>query len=194
MLQLDFSDAIVSNNICGLDYLKSLPTINKNRIYYIPNGIEVTKYFSKQNDYRTIGCLSNFIDYKNISIIIEAFKYLKQSYGLKLGGKGPELKKYKNELIKINTNPEEILVGEVREKDLFFNDIDIFVYPSLREGSPNALLEAMSYGKFCLASNIKENIETLGADRPSEMFFDPRNPSDLIDKILYWSSKKKVSH
>ena len=52
--------------------------------------------------------------------------------------------------------------------------------PTLHEGSPNALLEAMGYGLPCLASRIPEIHEVLPDD---ELLFDPHDPAELARKL-----------
>lgn len=56
----------------------------------------------------------------------------------------------------------------------------LFVFPTLTEGSPNALLEAMGYGLPCLASNIPEIVEIL---RDPELTFDPHDMTALGNKL-----------
>lgn len=56
----------------------------------------------------------------------------------------------------------------------------LMVLPTLHEGSPNALLEAMGYGLPCLASNIPEIREILP---DPELRFDPHNPAELANKL-----------
>jgi hypothetical protein len=67
----------------------------------------------------------------------------------------------------------------------FFDGTDAFIYPSLREGSPNALLEAMAHCKLCLVSDIPEHREALG-HVPEECFFRPHDDHDLLAKMKYW--------
>lgn len=56
----------------------------------------------------------------------------------------------------------------------------LFVLPSLHEGSPNALLEAMGYGMPCLASNIPEIREILP---DPELLFSPQRHSELVERL-----------
>jgi glycosyltransferase involved in cell wall biosynthesis len=56
----------------------------------------------------------------------------------------------------------------------------LFVFPTLSEGSPNALLEAMGYGLPCLASDIPEIREILP---DSELLFSPKQPDELTVKL-----------
>jgi len=185
-----FSDLIVSNNQCGLKYLESLKLINKNKIKYIPNGIHYPSLPKIKNNYKIIGCLSNFWQYKNHTTLIEAYAKIKNDYQLRLAGDGPEFHKCYELLEKNSCIPEEILLGSIYNLDDFFKKIDIFIYPSLREGSPNSLLEAMSYGKFCLVSDIPEHREALGPEVHVNCFFEPQRSDDLIKKILFWDKNK----
>jgi glycosyltransferase involved in cell wall biosynthesis len=56
----------------------------------------------------------------------------------------------------------------------------LLLLPTLHEGSPNALLEAMGYGLPCLASDIPEIREILP---DPELLFDPHDPAELIHKL-----------
>ncbi|QQZ29100.1 glycosyltransferase family 4 protein [Thiothrix subterranea] len=56
----------------------------------------------------------------------------------------------------------------------------LFVFPTLHEGSPNALLEAMGYGLPCLASDIPEIREVLP---DHELLFPPDQHAVLINKL-----------
>lgn len=41
-----------------------------------------------------------------------------------------------------------------RERSLFMQSIDVFVLPSLTEGTPNSIIEAMAHGKPVIATNV----------------------------------------
>jgi glycosyltransferase involved in cell wall biosynthesis len=56
----------------------------------------------------------------------------------------------------------------------------LLLLPTLHEGSPNALLEAMGYGLPCLASDIPEIREILP---DPELLFDPHDPTELTHKL-----------
>ena len=67
-----------------------------------------------------------------------------------------EDKKYFEEF-KINNPQLPITVtGQVSHKDLpaYFSLMDVFVHPSLRDGMPNAVLEAMACGKTVIATPV----------------------------------------
>ena len=58
---------------------------------------------------------------------------------------------------------------------------DLFVFPSAREGSPNALLEALGCGVPCLGGRIPEIIEVLAYD---ELLFSITATAELREKLI----------
>ncbi|MDD4004322.1 MAG: glycosyltransferase [Elusimicrobiaceae bacterium] len=75
------------------------------------------------------------------------------------------------------------LAGEQQHIRPWLNAADIFALPSLWEGVPNSLLEAMSMGRPCLASGVDGVLE---AARPNAeiLVARPADPQDLADKLL----------
>lgn len=59
---------------------------------------------------------------------------------------------------------------------------DVFCLPSLYEGYPNAICEAMSCGKPVLCSNVCDNSRIV-KDGISGLLFDPKNEEDMYLKI-----------
>jgi glycosyltransferase involved in cell wall biosynthesis len=73
---------------------------------------------------------------------------------------------------------ENLSPKDVREK---LDRSDVFVLPSLTEGLPRALIEAMARGLPCLASQVGGNAELLA----SEYLFPVRNSEFLAQKLLW---------
>ncbi|KQV81890.1 glycosyl transferase family 1 [Rhizobium sp. Root1220] len=60
---------------------------------------------------------------------------------------------------------------------------DLFVLPSVFEGLPLAVLEAMSLGCPVVATRIGGTVEALGEDHP--FFAEPKNPASLAATIMH---------
>lgn len=144
----------------------------KNKLCYIPNGVRIisipadrmaailSKFSVQPKKY--IFFLGRFVPEKRIEWMIQAFLEIKRQEimsGLKLvlAGGSSETDKYVSSLRSL-AGPEKDIVwtgfvyGE--DKQILTASTKLFVLPSSLEGFPIALLEAMSYGVPCLASDI----------------------------------------
>ena len=72
-----------------------------------------------------------------------------------IAGSGTDeyLEKLRNMIEKDNIENVNFL-GYIENREEFFNNIDIFVFPSFSEGLGLVLLEAMSFSKICITRNI----------------------------------------
>ncbi len=88
---------------------------------------------------------------------------------------------------KLGVEKKVIFTGWLEKKDLWevYRASDLFVLPSLNEGMPNAMLEALGLDLPCLGSNIPGITDILYHD---ELLFDPfveRALAEKLRKILH---------
>ena len=69
---------------------------------------------------------------------------------------------------------QHCLLGERKDIPDILKSFDIFVFPSLREGLPGALMEAMAAGIACIATNIDEKRGT-SEDEKHGLLIQPQN-------------------
>jgi len=69
------------------------------------------------------------------------------------------------------------------ESTNIYSSLDVFCLPSYREGLPKALLEAMSCGLICVATDVPGCREII-TDRCNGLLCKPRSPISLIDTLL----------
>jgi glycosyltransferase involved in cell wall biosynthesis len=81
-------------------------------------------------------------------------------------------------------NPNVVFTGAVYgdDKEMLMSKCFAFCLPSTLEGLPITLLEAMSYKRICLASDIPANKEALG---DNGVWVKYEDVDDLCDKLLY---------
>lgn len=165
---------------------------------YIPNGYEINEFIVKLNKIslrkklglptRDILLLysGKIIPRKNLDVIFKALRDLPGCKLVLLGNKNEEhygdkyyrfiLKKYneiKNQVIHIDEKP----MSEVK---YYLNACDIFVFPSILEGSPNSVLEAMCAKIPVICSDIDAHREIIGDNERGLLF---RNSNELIGNI-----------
>ncbi len=108
--------------------------------------------------------LSRLVPEKGCHTLIEAFKSLDTRKKLVIVGPPSHSQAYADHLHRLAAGDDRIVfTGPLfgAEKDAVYRGAYCFVLPSTIEGMALVLLEAMSYGKCCLCSNIEENLEVI---------------------------------
>ena len=101
---------------------------------------------------------------KGCHTLIEAFRGVETNKKLVIAGAHSHSEGYAESLKRLAAgDPRIVFAGEVHgeEKDSIYRNAYLFVLPSSIEGMALVLLEAMSYGRCCLCSNIPENMEVI---------------------------------
>ncbi|MEV9526237.1 glycosyltransferase [Aliarcobacter butzleri] len=123
---------------------------------------------------------------KGQEYLIRAFNLLenKNSYRLIILGDGP-LNKYLNDLIfELNLQEYVFLIGHKINPYKYLKNADIFVFPSLYEGYPNALAEAMIFDNLKIISfDFKSGAKDLLGDNEYGCLVKIGDIYDLKEKI-----------
>jgi glycosyltransferase involved in cell wall biosynthesis len=84
-----------------------------------------------------------------------------------------------------NPDCQVVVTGQVPHKDLpaYYSLMDVFVHPSLRDGMPNALLEAMACGLPVIATPVGGAVDVI-QDGKNGIFVNVNDTNDLAQKIL----------
>lgn len=189
---------------CGIEAGKFLFGENQ-QFEVIYNGIDIDKYRNidrgvikslkekyKIRDELIIGHVGRFSKVKNHQFFIGLCKQLlKQNivFKIMLVGAGDE---YETFIKKVHENHLEkyfIFTGLQKNPELFYQLFDVFVMPSLYEGFPVSIIEAIASGKCCVASDtISKEVSII----PDSCIFLNLNDdlNNWIDKIIIQSHKK----
>jgi glycosyltransferase involved in cell wall biosynthesis len=94
-------------------------------------------------------------------------------------------KKFFDEFLTSNPNSHIIVTGIIPHKDLpsYYSLIDVFVHPSLRDGMPNAVLEAMACGKIVIATPVGGVIDVI-EDNKNGYLVKVIDVDGLAEKII----------
>ena len=191
-LAVKYADEIIVLSKSVQQYFKD--TYNRDT-KLIPNGVSIPttqkpniikeKYGLKGNDY--ILFLARIVPEKGLHYLIKAYKQIKTDKKLVIAGGASHTNDYLKEIQEMVKNDDRIIMtGFVQGQELeeLFSNTYLYCLPSDVEGMPISLLEAMSYGRNCLISNIEENTQVCGKYAYT---FEKSNVDDLkvqLEKIL----------
>jgi glycosyltransferase involved in cell wall biosynthesis len=140
------------------------------KVVYIPTGvhsaqpkpINFTKKYGIQKE-AYILFLSRLVPEKGSHYLIEAFKGLKTDLKLVIAGGSLYEPQYVSRL-RAAAGKGVVFTGFVPEEEMeeLFSNAYVYVLPSETEGLPHTLLQALSYGRCIVASDIRANKEALG--------------------------------
>jgi glycosyltransferase involved in cell wall biosynthesis len=159
--------------------------LNKDKIREIPNGVDCDRfspqtYLDREKTRAAFGfpekdlmlLYAGVVDErKNVKGLVQIWNTVSRNYRAFLVVVGPvsredknqrlydELKKYEREL-----SGKLFFVEQTDNIGLFYNMADIFVLPSINEGLPNVMLEAMASGLPCLANKVSGTEDVINSD------------------------------
>ncbi|MFA5023847.1 MAG: glycosyltransferase family 4 protein [Patescibacteria group bacterium] len=159
---------------------------------YIPNGATISELMPVQ-DIRRFGleennylvAVSRLVRHKGLQYLIAAYKNLKTDKKLVIVGGSAYTDDYVQELHEMaKDNPNIIFTGNQSGRALaeLYSNAYAFVQPSESEGLSISLLEAMSYGRACVVSDIEANQEALAG---TGLIFKDKDINDLQSKLEF---------
>ena len=162
---------------------------------FIPNGVNIPeikepniikeKYNLNGNDY--ILFLARIVPEKGLHYLIDAYNQIKTDKKLVIAGGASHTNDYYKEIQeKVKGNKNIIMTGFVQGEELeeLYSNCFLYCLPSDIEGMPISLLEAMSYGKNCLVSDIEENTQVCGEYGHTFKKGDVQDLKEKLDSLL----------
>ncbi len=167
---------------------KYFPESYRKFITIIPNPVskpELQKdvYVDKITHLVTVGRLDSQKDHVTL---IKAFSNLTNIYPyltLTIYGEGKERKNLADLIHSLNLQKKVYLAGTTQSIQETLINSDLFIFPSLYEGFPNALCEAMVVGLPVIASNCSGNVDII-SDGINGRLFSAGNDVSLTNTII----------
>ncbi len=132
-----------------------------------------------------IGFVGRLDPVKNVSMLIQSIKRLESQYPdlrCLIVGDGDEMEKLTGETAKLGLADKVVFAGYRSDADKLIHCMDVFVLPSLSEGTSMALLEAMSANVPVVVTNVGGNIELI-EDGVSGHVVASESVTELADAI-----------
>lgn len=188
------ADAITAVSQTQCQYFKSDYSLD---CEYIPTAADI-KGFAAPKLIREMGIeprqyvffAARLVPEKGAHHLIEAFRRTSTGHSLVIAGEAPASGGYGQQLLDLAKGDDRIrFLGRVQGRLLeeLFSNAALFAQPSELEGLSIGLIEGMSYGAPCLASDIPENREVVGE---AALLFRNKDVDDLENQLTWALSNK----
>ncbi len=203
-LSAPWKDVIIVNNEHDYNQAKDLKIKPREKLTLIYNGLDIykTEFLPKEEArlrlfekiskhsgkiFQTetmIGTIANLYPTKGLTTLIEAAEHLKHNNTLTffIIGEGTE-RPILEKLIKEKGLQKKVyLLGSIPDAKEYLQAFDIFVLPSLKEGFPWALIEAMTARLPVIATRVGAIPEII-EDRQNGIIVEPGKPEQIAKAI-----------
>ena len=165
------SRIVAVSNAVRDDIVRTNPMSFPDKVVTIYNGIDVEPYTDcsltreqarirlglPEKDAFVYGTVGRLVETKGQRILLEAFAKVYEKYPeswLVIAGKGRLESELRALAIELNIHKRVLFLGYRTDIPEILKAYDVFVFPSIAEGLPGALLEAMATGIPVIASRV----------------------------------------
>lgn len=133
--------------------------IDTNRIKKVSTNF-LRQTYSLPHNSMVLLSVGELITRKNHQVVIEMMKkFRNENVYYFIAGEGSLLENLKQRVLNLGLENQIFFLGFCKNVQDLYNSCDIFIFPSIHEGLPMALMEAMLCAKPVVSSNIRGNVD-----------------------------------
>lgn len=180
------ADVVTANSEIALAGMKEYVALNKLKI--VPNPITIPEDIANPSEFKSILNVGRLVYQKAQHLLIEAVSLINKEklngWELNILGIGEEEENLKKLTAEKELCDMVTFHGWVSDIPKMYQKAGIFVLTSRYEGTPNAMLEAMSYGLPCIISDTLPGAIELIEDGKTGLVYSSGDVEDLADKMI----------
>lgn len=159
-------------------------TKNKN-IRVIPNPVKKIQNYPDIAKEKLILNVGRLVPEKGQKYLIEAFSKIneKADWRVVILGDGPLRNQLEEQVNALGLSNQVLLLGAVNNVDEWLAKATIFVFPSISEGFPNALAEAMSSGLPCVSFDCDAGPRDIIKNNVNGVLIPTKDEKSLIQAL-----------
>lgn len=179
-------EEIIKNGLSKRKVLIINNGVDLNRFRPMNNVLDIKKELNLNSDCKVIGVISRLVPGKGHIYLLQAIRKLLDTIpniNCLIVGDGPDKKNLQFQVKVLGLEDKVVFTGIRSDIPRILNSIDIFVLPSLKEGMPMALLEAMATKKPVIATNVGA-IPTIIDHSKTGLLVEPRSVEDIHNSLV----------
>ncbi len=180
-LALRVADGVVVNSRALRQYISEVHAVPPERIHVCHNGVDTERFRPgprrRLPELRgaglVVGTVAVLRPEKNLGLLLRAFAGLlgeRPDLRLLIAGGGPEREPLERQSAQLGIAGRVLFHPPVADVAPLLRSIDVFVHPSLSEGFPNAVMEAMASGCCVVATDAGGCPELVTHERTGLLF------------------------
>ena len=200
------ADQVITVGEAVCRYMIREKGIHPQKVLAISSGVDVNKFNPEKvrgnlrdklgipPDALVFGTAAIFRKNKGHRFLLEAAPTILETFPgarLLLAGEGPQ----KGNLLRLidakQLHDTVVMPGFIDDMPRLLNSMDVFVFPSLEEAYPNAILEAMAMQKPIVATRVG-GIPDILEDGQTGYLVEPRNADAIGDRVVNLLSDQKL--
>jgi len=202
-----FADIVITNSAVARDGMVKLRNFPPAKLRVVYTGVKedrevkpeiitaIRKQYHISPSMKVVGMVGAFEPYKGHKYLLESIPFIKKKFSTVkfiLVGDGRTKKEMEEFARSRGLFDDVIFTGYLPEDHIIdiIGAFDIFVLPSLHEGLPYVISEAMSLGKPVIATKVGGIPEQI-SNGVSGILVPPRNHSALANAIVYLFNNEK---
>ncbi|MBI3666570.1 MAG: GT4 family glycosyltransferase PelF [Acidobacteria bacterium] len=197
---LSLNEALVRMNYHYADVISSPCAFNQKwqirlgaeagKVRWTPHGVDPERFAPREPGERkrpTVLTVARFSPWKGIDVLLRAAALVRAQIPearFQILGEAPDREYFETCLalrstLGLNSSVE---FGETADSASAYHQADVFCLPSVSEGAPYSLLEAMFSGRPVVATDVGGVAETLG---DTGLLVKPNDPEDLARALIF---------
>jgi len=168
------------------DLMNSVSRVRAEKLRLINNFVDLeTLAEPQQGDPRLITFIGRLIELKRVDDLIEAISHLREpNIKLQIIGDGPLKDQLTAKAESMELSERVRFLGYREDRLELLNQSAISVLPSVNEGTPRALMEAMAMKRLVIGADVP-GIRDLITDQETGILVPVRNPQKLAEAIEF---------
>lgn len=192
------TDLVIANSDAVRQDVIRQERLPAEKVMVIHNGLELSRFcvppderlrqsLQLSDGAPVVGIVANFIHYKGHDCFLESWSWVLRSFpdGVAiLVGDGPLRRPLETKVEAMGLSKRVRFLGSRQEVPALLALMDLVVHPSLEEGLPNAVLEAMAAGKPVVAAAVGGNPEAVVHGETGLLV--PPGDSQALSRAMLW--------
>lgn len=183
----NYADRVTANSEIALKGMKGY--VDEEKLFLVSNPVNIPDKFATPSESSRILNVGRLVPQKAQHLLIEAMSVIngeiRNEWTLEIFGDGEEEENLKSFVEETELEDVIHFRGVVNDLSEPYRSAGMFVLPSIYEGTPNALLEAMSYGLPCIISDAQTGVLDLIEDGKNGLIFRSEDSKGLSEKIKF---------